>query len=184
METINILAIIGSLRKESYNRKLVDNLSTLSPSNFNFIKFPLEKLPLMNEDLETNLPKSVKDLRDEARNSHLILFASPEYNNTFSSITKNAIEWLSRDYENDPSPLVDKPAVLTGTSPSSFGTSRAQHDLRSLLSTTGMHLIYRHPLHIPNAKEAFTENILTDKNTLDRIENLFSVINKFLKNHE
>lgn len=184
METINILAIIGSLRKESYNRKLVDNLSILSPSNFNFIKFPVEKLPLMNQDLETNLPKAIKNLRDEARNSDLILFASPEYNNTFSSVTKNVIEWLSRDYENDPSPLIGKPAILTGASPSSFGTARAQHDLRSLLSTTGMRLVYRHPLHISNAKEAFTENMITDKNTLDRIENLFLVIKKYLNQHE
>ena len=127
----NILALSGSLRRDSFNTKLLDQISNASEHTVTI--HDLSSLPFMNEDLEQDIPESVKEYRNALKEADLVILATPEYNNTFSSIMKNAIEWGSREYENSPNLWKGKEVALVGATVGRWGAARAQHQLKQLM---------------------------------------------------
>jgi chromate reductase, NAD(P)H dehydrogenase (quinone) len=116
-DPLNLVAIIGSLRKQSFNRSVFEAARALLPEQVSLRELPLEEVPFFNEDLEKQGdPAAVLTLKASARESDGLIIFTPQYNGGTPAVTKNAIDWLSRPYGN--SPLRDKPvgtvAATTG----------------------------------------------------------------------
>jgi chromate reductase, NAD(P)H dehydrogenase (quinone) len=129
-----ILLINGSLRKESYNGKLLRAVSNelAKTTRFETTFCPNLDLPLLNEDLEgTNLPQSVLEFRSLLKAHSIVWIASPEYNGAPSGPLKNAIDWATRPPENL---WAGKICVISSASPGALGGARGLIQLRTILS--------------------------------------------------
>jgi chromate reductase len=131
MDSYQIAVIVGSLRKDSFNRKLADALAKLAPPDFSFKQLQIGDLPLYNQDDDANQADSVKRLKKEIQASQGVLFVTPEYNRSISGVLKNALDHASRPYGQSAWP--GKPAGVIGISPGAIGTAVAQQNLRTIL---------------------------------------------------
>ncbi len=136
MNQYQIAVIVGSLRKDSFNRKLANAIVKLAPSEFSFKELQIGDLPHYNQDDDANQASSVKRLKGEIAAAQGILFVTPEYNRSISGVLKNAIEHASRP--NGQSAWAGKPAGVLGASPGANGTAMAQQHLRNILATLDM----------------------------------------------
>lgn len=132
MNQYNIAVIVGSLRKESLNRKLAHAIVKLAPSEFSFKEVQIDGLPLYNQDHDANQAESVKRLKAEIAAAQGLLFVTPEYNRSIPGVLKNAIDHASRPYGQ--SAWAGKPAGVLGASPGVIGTALAQQHLRNVLA--------------------------------------------------
>lgn len=132
MPKTSIAVIVGSLRKDSFNRKLADGLARLAPADVEFRQLRLDDLPLYNQDDDTNPAPSVKRLKSEILAADGLLFVTPEYNRSIPGVLKNALDHASRPYGQ--SVWKGKPAGVIGVSVGAIGTAVAQHDLRAILA--------------------------------------------------
>ncbi len=132
MSQYKIAVVTGSLRKDSFNRKMADAIEKLAPSEFTFHKVRIDDLPLYNQDDDTHQAESVKRMKDEIKDAQGLLFITPEYNRSIPGVLKNAIDHASRP----PGQNVwgGKPAGILGVSPGVIGTAMAQQHLRNVLS--------------------------------------------------
>lgn len=133
MKKYRIAVVVGSLRKESFNRKLADAIVKLAPSDFSFHQVQIGDLPLYNQDDDASPAESVKRLKGEITASHGLLFVTAEYNRSIPGVLKNAIDHASRPYGQ--SAWAGKPAGVMGVSVGPIGTSLAQQHLRNVLAT-------------------------------------------------
>jgi chromate reductase len=133
---IRILAIAGSLRRASWNRRLLDAARELAPAGVAIEIFDLADVPLYDADRDTDAerPESVRQLKDAIGAADGVLFATPEFNHSVPGVLQNAIDWASRPAMK--SPLADKPAAIMGASPGALGAVRAQQQLKLVLSAT------------------------------------------------
>lgn len=139
MKQIKIVAIVGSLRKESYNRQLAFAAKEILGDQVDFAMLEYQDIPLMNQDIEYPAPDAVKKVREEVKSADGIWFFTPEYNHFFPGVLKNLIDWLSRPIsDQEPQVLDGKPAAISGISPSMSGTSLAQDHLVTLISFLNM----------------------------------------------
>ena len=92
MSTVQIAVIVGSLRRESFNRQLANAIVKLAPSNFTFKQLEIGDLPLYNQDDDANQAPAVKRLKSEIASAHGLLFVTPEYNRSMPGVLKNAID--------------------------------------------------------------------------------------------
>jgi len=136
MTRFKIAVIVGSNRRESLNRKLAQALTKLGEDRFAFSFVQIDDLPLYNQDLEAELPKSVARLKAEISSADGILFVTPEHNRSIPTVLKNAIDWGARPYGQNS--WSGKPAAITGTSPGAIGTALAQQHLRQILGALGV----------------------------------------------
>ncbi|MGI5906860.1 MAG: NADPH-dependent FMN reductase [Candidatus Pararuminococcus gallinarum] len=154
MKKIKILAIVGSLRKESYNRQLALTAKVVVGDRADFELLEYQDIPLMNQDIEYPAPKAVKSVRDAVKSADGIWFFTPEYNHYFPGVLKNLIDWLSRPInENEPQVLAGKPAAISGISPAMAGTGLAQDHLVTLISFLNMDVMNVPRLTIPTAMQ-------------------------------
>jgi chromate reductase len=128
----DIAVIIGSLRKDSFNRRLAEALAKLAPAEFAFKHIQIGDLPLYNQDDDDNQAPSVKRLKTEIAAATGLLFITPEYNRSIPGVLKNAIDHASRPYGK--SAWANKPAGLLGVSVGAVGTALAQQHLRNILA--------------------------------------------------
>jgi chromate reductase len=136
MSQYQIAALIGSLRKESINRKLARAVFKLAPAEFQFNEIQIDDLPLYNQDDEASPAESVKRIRSQIKASHGVIFFTPEYNRSVPGVLKNAIDWASRPYGQ--SAWDGKPAGIMGASFGAIGTAVAQQHLRSMFGCLNM----------------------------------------------
>ena len=154
MKKIKIVAVVGSLRKESYNRQLALVAKELIGERADFELLEYQDVPLMNQDIEYPAPEAVKRVRDAVKSADGIWFFTPEYNHFFSGVLKNLIDWLSRPInDQEPQVLAGKPAAISGISPAMAGTSLAQDHLVTLISFLNMDVMNVPRLTIPNARQ-------------------------------
>ena len=132
MEQYRIAVVVGSLRKDSFNRKLANAIVRLAPSEFSFKQVQIGDLPLYNQDDDTNQAESVKRLKGEITASQGLLFVTAEYNRSIPGVLKNAIDHASRPYGQ--SAWAGKPAGVMGISVGAIGTAMAQQHLRNVLA--------------------------------------------------
>lgn len=132
MSQYQIAVIVGSLRKESFNRKLANALVKLAPPEFSFEQVEIGDLPLYNQDDDANPAESVKRLKGKLVAAQGLLFVTPEYNRSVPGVLKNAIDHASRPYGQ--SAWAGKPAGIVGISIGALGTSMAQQHLRNMLA--------------------------------------------------
>lgn len=129
-----ILGLCGSLRAESYNLKLLEIFLSQGKSHlgWNTTLYPSLDFPLVNEDLEKSpLPNSILNFRKALEDHSVVALASPEYNGSFSSALKNAIDWGSRPPRNL---WEGKVVVLLSASPGSLGGARGLIQLKTVVS--------------------------------------------------
>jgi len=132
MTQYRIAVVVGSLRKDSFNRMMANAIVKLAPSDFSFQQVQIGDLPLYNQDDDANPAESVKRLKGEIAASHGLLFVTPEYNRSIPGVLKNAIDHASRPYGQ--SAWAGKPAGVIGVSVGATGTSMAQQHLRNVLA--------------------------------------------------
>ena len=128
----NIAVIVGSLQKDSFNRKLANAIVKLGPSDFTFKQVQIGDLPLYNQDDDANQADSVKRLKNEIKAAQGLLFVTPEYNRSMPGVLKNAIDHASRPYGQ--SVWAGKPAGVLGASIGVIGTALSQQHLRNVLA--------------------------------------------------
>lgn len=131
MSQYQIAVIVGSLRKDSFNRKLAGAVAKLVPPDFSFRQVRIDDLPLYDQDDDANQAESVKRLKGEIAAAQGLLFVTPEYNRSFPGVLKNAIDHVSRPHGQ--SAWTGKPAGVMGASPGATGTAMAQQHLRNVL---------------------------------------------------
>ena len=170
-DTCRILGIVGSLRRESYNRSALRAAAQLVPAGAKLEIFDLGGIPPFSEDDEQRPPDKVVELRRRVRAADALLFATPEYNDSIPGVLKNAIDWASRP--NGDSAWNGKPAAIMGASVGATGTARAQYHLRQVFVFLNVYAINQPEVMIGNAAAKFDgEGTLTDGATRESVRQL------------
>jgi chromate reductase len=138
---MKILAISGSLRRDSFNTKLLRTAAELGPAEARVEVWDgLKAVPPYDEDDDLEqAPPAVVQLRSAVADADVVLMATPEYNRSIPGQLKNAIDWLSRPLAT--SPLRNKPVAVVGASAGAFGAVWAQAELRKVLAATGARVV-------------------------------------------
>ncbi len=132
MAQYTIAVVVGSLRKDSFNKKLALALAGLAPSGFDFEQVRIDDLPPYNQDDDGKPAEPVQRLKAHVRRAQGLLFVTPEYNRSMPGVLKNAIDHASRPYGQ--SAWGGKPAGVIGVSVGPIGTALAQQHLRNVLA--------------------------------------------------
>lgn len=132
MAQYQIAVVVGSLRKDSFNRKLANALVQLAPAEFTFKFLDIGALPLYNQDDDANQAEAVKRMKADITASQGLLFVTPEYNRSMPGVLKNALDHGSRPYGQNA--WAGKPAGVVGASIGGIGSALAQQHLRNVLA--------------------------------------------------
>lgn len=165
----HVLALAGSLRRNGYNRRLLQAAARCAPAGTHVdIYDALSDVPLFDEDLEAAThggPDAVCRLRTAIDAADGLLIATPEYNQSLPGVLKNAIDWVSRPAPEEV--LLGKPAAIIGATPGRWGTRLAQAALRHTLAATESRVMPSPMLFVGNAELLFDpEGHLHDVGTL------------------
>jgi chromate reductase, NAD(P)H dehydrogenase (quinone) len=161
---LKIIGFAGSLRKGSYNRSLLRSAGQLLPQDTILEIFDLSDIPPFNQDLEANMPAKVNEFKSKIRESDALLIATPEYNYSVPGVLKNAIDYASRPYGDNP--FDDKPVAIMSASVGMLGGARAQYHLRQMFVFLNMHPINAPEVIVTSASNKFdAEGNLLDENT-------------------
>ena len=132
MSTTRTVAVfVGSLRKESFNRKLAKALIAMAPATLKLEIVEIGQLPYYNGDYEADPPQSVREFKQRLESFDAVLFVTPEYNRGVPGVLKNAIDVGSRPYGK--SSWNGKPGAIISVSPGAIGGFGANHQLRQSL---------------------------------------------------
>lgn len=133
MNIPKVLGIAGSLRTESYNRRLLEAATEALP-DADWTIARIRGIPPFDADVEARgLPPAVERLKEQIAEADAVVIATPEYNHSIPGVLKNAIDWASRPAMR--SPFVGKPVVLLGASPGRGGARRALDHLRQVIES-------------------------------------------------
>lgn len=163
MTTRKIAVIVGSLRKESFNRKVAKTLMLLAPSSLDMEIVEIGQLAMYNQDDDGNPPPTYLEFRDRIRSFDGVLFLTPEYNRSVPAVLKNAIDVGSRPYGQ--SAWDGKPCGVVSVSPGASGGFGANHHLRQSLVFLNMPAMQQPEAYIGNAGKLFDGDNLTDDST-------------------
>jgi chromate reductase len=153
---MNVLAISGSLRRDSHNTDLLRSAARLAPAGVSVELWDgLRDVPPFDEDLEASEPAAVARMRAAVADADAVLFATPEYNSSIPGQLKNAIDWLSRPKLT--AALRNKPVAVVGASTGAFGAVWAQAELRKVLAASGARVI-EGDVAVGHAPERFDED--------------------------
>jgi len=161
----NVAVIVGSLRKESFNRKMALALAALARPGLMLEIVEIGDLPLYNEDLDKDqVPAPWQAFRDRIRPFDAVLFVTPEYNRSVPGVLKNAIDVGSRPYGK--SVWAGKPAAIISVSPGAIGGFGANHHLRQSLVFLDMPALQQPEAYIGGAATLFDDaGALTNETT-------------------
>jgi chromate reductase, NAD(P)H dehydrogenase (quinone) len=156
---MRVLAISGSLRRDSLNSALLRAAAEWLPAGAELVPFErLRDIPPYDEDLDAEpAPDAVRELRESIRAADAVLIATPEYNHSLPGQLKNALDWASRPAGQ--SALSGKPAAAIGASKSMFGAVWAQAELRRVLAAMGGRVVEAE-LPVAQAQERLTSDRL------------------------
>ena len=131
MRKYQIAVVVGSLRRDSINRKLADAVTRLAPAELSFSRVEIGDLPLYDQDADAKQAASVMRLKSEISAAQGLLFVTPEYNRSIPGVLKNAIDSASRPYGQNA--WAGKPAGILSASIGAIGGAMAQQHLRNVL---------------------------------------------------
>jgi chromate reductase len=132
MSQIKIAVLVGSLRADSFNRRLARAVEKLAPGDLAFRHIQINDLPLYSHDFDAAYPATATRLKKDIEGADGLLFVTPEYNRSIPGVLKNAIDIASRPWGTNS--FAGKPAAVIGTSIGSTGTAMAQQHLRNVLA--------------------------------------------------
>lgn len=175
MRAKKVAVIIGSLRKESFNRKVANAMIGLAPDSLEMEVVEIDNLEMYNQDLDQAPPESWVEFRNKIKNCDAVLFFTPEYNRSVSAVLKNALDVGSRPYGK--SAWDNKPSGVISVSIGSLGGFGANHHLRQSLVYLNSPTMPTPELYIGKAESLFNDqDILTNEKTR---ELLWKFINSF-----
>jgi Predicted flavoprotein len=171
MEKITIAAIAGSLRKDSFNKAIINTAKKYAPENIEIEILDLNGIPLFNQDEENGIPESVKIFKEKIKKADAVLIATPEYDRSIPGVLKNAIDWASRPYGDNS--FDDKAVATIGASGGAIiGTAVAQYHLRQIFSFLNAHPLERPQVFIGGAGDKIENGFFVDEDTITLINNL------------
>jgi chromate reductase len=153
--TYRVGYFVGSLSKNSINRKLAQALIRLAPKELEFTEIPFGDLPLYSYDYDPDYPPVARAFKAALAGVDAVLFVTPEYNRSIPGPLKNAIDWASRPWGTNS--FTRKPSAVIGTSTGKIGTAVGQQHLRSILSFCNSP-----QMNSPEAYIQFEKGLITD----------------------
>lgn len=178
-----VAVIIGSLRKDSMNLKLVNALNQLNHPNLTFNVLDISDLPLYNQDNEAALPAPVARLKASIESADAVLVATPEYNRSIPGVLKNALDWGSRPYGKNS--FAHKPSAIIGASPGNVGTAAAQAHLRSILITLETTLLGQPEVYFTYKDGMMDANHqLTNADTAKFLQGFLDAFSRWIETHQ
>ena len=166
-DQLRVLAILGSLRRASYNAAVLRQLPALAPAGMAIESIGLAEIPPYDDDVrqQQGYPTAVEELRAAVAAADGVLFVTPEYNYSVPGVLKNAIDWASRPPEQ---PFDGKPVAIITASPGLLGGARAQYHLRqSLVFLNALPLNKPEVMITQVAGKLNDQGELTDQSTRD-----------------
>ncbi len=167
---LTVAVLVGSLRKESFTRKIAQTLIKLAPATLKLEIVEIGGISFYNQDLEPNPPADWVALRDKLRAADGILFATPEYNRSVPGVLKNAIDVASRPKEKNV--FNGKPGAVISVSPGSISGFGANHHLRQMLVFLNVPTMQQPEAYIGGVANMFDQNgNMTNDSTREFLRN-------------
>jgi chromate reductase, NAD(P)H dehydrogenase (quinone) len=180
--TYRIAVLVGSLRRDSFNKHLAGALAKLAPRELDFVPVRIDDLPLYNQDDDANQAPSVRRLKNDIAQAQGVLFVTPEYNRSIPGVLKNAIDHASRPYGQ--SAWGGKPAAVIGISVGAIGTAIAQQHLRNVLAYLDMPTLGQPEMFLQNKPGLFTEGgDIGNEDTKQFLQKFIERVAQFVREH-
>lgn len=182
---VNICVICGSLRKESWNRMVVNTLPSVVPADFKIKEAPpYDKIPNYNQDEQkaNGFPDTVKAWADAIRAADGVIIVTPEYNFSLPGVLKNAIDWVSR-MDAKEQPFLGKPCAILTASNGPVGGSRVQYEARKVLQSIEAVVLPKPEVFVTlvASKVDAAKGVVTDAATLDFMKKQMAAFEAFIK---
>ncbi|MEK9198579.1 NADPH-dependent FMN reductase [Ureibacillus sp. 179-F W5.1 NHS] len=174
---MKVAAIVGSIRKDSYNKKLAQFVQKRYAEKFDLEILTLNDIPMYNQDIEENPPQEVVAFKQKVKDADAVLWITPEYNSSIPGVLGNAIDWLSRVDKV----MIGKPSWIMGASMGNLGTAKAQMHLRDILFAIGLSspVLIGNDVYIGAVHTKMDdEGNITDEGTVQFLD---SVVENFMK---
>lgn len=179
---MRILALSGSLRRDSYNTAMLRAAADTAPPGVDVVIYEeLDAVPPYDQDDEVAPPAAVERLRAAVAESDALLVATPEYNGSIPGFLKNALDWVSRPLATNP--LRNKPAAVVGASTGAFGAVWAQAELRKVLGLIGARVLDR-DLPVGLAGTRFGDNGEVDDEIRQALADTLSALSEAMAERE
>jgi chromate reductase len=181
MASRKIAVIVGSLRKESFNRKVARTLMLLAGPELDMEIVEIGKLPLYNEDDDASPPPVYTEFRERIKGYDGVLFVTPEYNRSVPGCLKNAIDVGSRPYGH--SAWSGKPAGVVTVSPGAMGGFGANHHLRQMLVFLNMPAMAQPEAYIGGVAKMFDGDTLSNDATRAFLQTFIDAYAAWVERH-
>jgi chromate reductase len=181
MATRKIAVIVGSLRKESFNRKVAKTLMLLAPPTLEMEIVEIGQLPLYNQDDDDNPPAVYTEFRAKIKEFDGVLWVTPEYNRSVPGVLKNALDVGSRPYGQ--SAWNGKPCGVVSVTPGGTGAFGANHHLRQSLVFLNMPAMQQPEAYISNAGNLFDGDKLNNESTEKFLQGFIDAFATWVERH-
>lgn len=160
-----VVVLLGSLRADSLNRRIVDVLESQAPAGVEIeVAEGLADIPFYNEEIDgDSVPAAAQRLRDQVGRADRVLAVTPEYNGTMPAVLNNAIDWLSRPYGQGA--ITRKPFAVLGATPTPYGGKWSHDDARRSARVAGADVLD----HVVVSESALAGDILSDPEVVARL---------------
>ncbi len=174
--------VVGSLRKESFSRKIAKNLVELFPGGYEAEFVEIGHLPLYNEEYDGNSPEEYNTFRKQIKGMDAILFVTPEYNRSVPGVLKNALDVASRPYGE--SVWDGKPAAIVSQSISNLSGFGANHHLRQSLTFLNMPVVQQPEVYLANSQDLLDDNgKFKSEDTIQFLQSFVDAFVDLMKKH-
>lgn len=177
---MKVVAIVGSIRKDSYNLQLAKHVQKRYAEKFEVEILDLAPLPMYNQDTELDAPQEVLDFKAKVKAADAVLWVTPEYNSSIPGVLGNAIDWLSRVDKV----MNGKPSIIMGSSMGILGSVKAQMHLRDILFAGGLNspVLGANEVYVGAVHEKFdAEGNLTDEATIAFLDSVIANFQDWMK---
>lgn len=177
---MKVAAIVGSIRKDSYNLKLAKHIQKRYADKFEVEILDLAPLPMYNQDNELDPPQEIVDFKAKVKEADAVLWVTPEYNATIPGVLGNAIDWLSRVDKV----MNGKPSIVMGSSMGILGSVKAQMHLRDILFAVGLNspVLGGNEVYVGAVHEKFdADGNLTDETTIAYLDGVITNFQEWVK---
>ena len=181
MATRKIAVIVGSLRKESFNRKVAKTLMLLAPPTLDMEIVEIGQLPMYNQDDDDHPPATYVEFRDRIKQYDGVLFCTPEYNRSVPGVLKNAIDVGSRPYGH--SAWTGKPCAIVSVSPGALAGFGANHHLRQSLVFLNMPAMQQPEAYLGNIAGQYEGDQLTNDSTRGFLQKFVDAFGTWVERH-
>ena len=179
-DTYDVAVLVGSLRKDSINRKVANAIAELAPATLKLSEIEIGHLPLYNQDVDADPPVTWKEFRERIRAADAVLFVTPEHNRSVPAALKNAIDVGSRPYGH--SAWNGKPGAVVSASPGGIGGFGANHHLRQSLVFLNVPAMAQPEVYLGGADKLFDANgKLANEGTRKFLQGFAQAFNKWIR---